>query len=44
MKEPVSSFEEDRQHCWFIFLEVIAPNENYMNFWKMINWLMIYHW
>jgi hypothetical protein len=26
-------------------LEVIAPNENYMNFWK-INWLglMIYHW
>jgi hypothetical protein len=37
MKEPVSSFEEDRQLIVDLFLEVIAPNENYMNFWKMIN-------
>jgi N utilization substance protein B len=35
MKEPVSSFEEDRQLIVDLFLEVIAPNENYMNFWKI---------
>jgi N utilization substance protein B len=32
MKEPVSSFEEDRQLIVDLFLEVIAPNEKLYEF------------